>query len=144
MDNLDRDGACLCGSVGFKVRLKSTNAHVCHCGMCRKCGSGGPAITIDCDADVSFVNTQDFRWYKSSDWAQRGFCAKCGSSLFYKLEMEDSEYMNVSVSALHSDAGIVLKDHIYIDSKPTYYDFADDCPRLTEAELLAQFQGDPK
>lgn len=137
----NRAGRCLCGGVQFSLTLKEAKAHVCHCGMCRKWGAGGPVISVDCESDVKIANPDNLTWYQSSEWAQRGFCRQCGSSLFYKLVMDGSNYMNVCVSALDDASDITLKDHIYIDCKPDYYDFADTCPRLTEAEALAFFAG---
>ena len=26
------------------------------------------------------------RWYRSSDWAERGFCNECGSQMFYRMD----------------------------------------------------------
>lgn len=134
-----RSGSCLCGAVHFDLTLQNTKAHVCHCGMCRKWGAGGPVISVDCDTDVTIHGEENLRWYQSSEWAQRGFCRQCGSSLFYKLVMDGSNYMNVCVAALDNGNDITLKDHIFIDRKPPYYDFADNCPRLTEEEFLAKF-----
>lgn len=136
----NRTGRCLCGDVSFALTLTDGKAHVCHCGMCRKSGAGGPCISVDCK-DVVFRNEGKLRWYQSSEYAQRGFCHNCGSFLFFRM-MDGSGYMNVSAAVLDDDTGITIRDHIYIDSKPPYYDFADNCPRLTEAQTIAKFQGD--
>ncbi len=137
----NRTGTCMCGSVKFTLTLTENTAHVCHCGMCRKWGAGGPAISLDCE-NVQFQSDATLQWYQSSEWAERGFCNRCGSALFFRLNHETGDYMNVSASALDNQDGITLKDHIYIDMKPPYYDFADKCPRLTEKETLALFQGE--
>lgn len=132
-------GQCLCGSVKFTLQLLQSAVHVCHCGMCRKWGAGGPAITADC-TNVAFDVDEGLAWYDSSEWAQRGFCQRCGSSLFYRMKDESVTYMNVSVAVLERSDDIVIQDHIYVDHKPPYYDFADNCPRLTEKETLEKFE----
>ena len=40
--------------------------------------------------------------------------------------------------ALEEAGDIALHRHIYIDAKPDRYEFADDRPRITEAELMAE------
>ncbi len=141
MQGTEREGRCLCGAVQFKVTLKTDQAHVCHCHMCRSWGYGGPGISVDCEKNAAIAGAESLGWYDSSEHAQRGFCRQCGSSLFYRLKYED--YMNVSTACLASESDLRLKDHIFIDKKPPYYDFADQCPRLTEQEFLAQFE-EPK
>ena len=44
----------------------------------------------------------------------------------------------VSVDALEDATGFALERHIYSDAKPDRYDFADDRPRVTEAELMKE------
>lgn len=136
----NRTGRCLCGDVSFTLVLTDMKAHVCHCSMCRKSGAGGPCISVDCE-NAEIKGEESLRWYKSSDHAERGFCKNCGSFLFFRTT-DGSAYMNVSTAVLDDDTGITLRDHIYIDSKPEYYDFADHCPRLTEAQFLAKIQGE--
>lgn len=136
----NRSGKCLCGGVSFTLALADTKAHVCHCHMCRKSGSGGPTISVDCE-NVKINGEDNLSWYRSSKSAERGFCKKCGSSLFFRL-IDGSSYMNVSTGVLDDESGITIRDHIYVDCKPSYYDFADKCPRFTEAEFLAKIQGE--
>lgn len=108
--------------------------------MCRKTGAGGPCISVDCES-VTIRGEDSIQWYQSSDYAERAFCKKCGTSLFFRMTNGD-DYMNVCTAVLDDERGITLRDHIYIDSKPAYYDFADTCPRYTEAEFRAKIQGD--
>lgn len=129
----------MCGKVSFDLKLVDQKAHVCHCSMCRKSGAGGPCISVDCE-DTVIKGEESLHWYKSSDYAERGFCRNCGSFMFFRM-IDGSNYMNVSTAVLDDDSGISIRDHIYIDSKPPYYDFADNCPRLTEAQFLAKIQG---
>ncbi|MCB9990875.1 MAG: GFA family protein [Rhodospirillales bacterium] len=133
-----KTGHCLCGSVKFELMLNETHAHACHCSMCRRMSGGTPVLAIPCAPDsVKIDGEKSLSWYSSSEWAERGFCNQCGTGMFYRLK--DGSYFNVAVGALDDDSDITLAGHIFIDAKPDYYDFKDDCPRLTEAEFLAQF-----
>jgi hypothetical protein len=49
----------------------------------------------------------------------------------------------IAADALDKSDDLVLDRHIYVDAKPARYEFADDRPRLTEAEVLAELGIDP-
>jgi len=84
------------------------------------------------------------QWYASSEWAERGSCLGCGSALFYKMR-EDANPQSVSAGSLDKAPGLAISEHIFIEEKPAYYDFADSAPRITGAEVVARFQppGEP-
>lgn len=86
-----------------------------------------------------FIKSDTLSWYRGSKWAERGFCTACGSSLFYRLANDHNAMLIAAVDALDDASGLTLESHIYIDAKPDRYEFADDCPRLTEAETLKAF-----
>lgn len=80
-------------------------------------------------------------WHRSSDWAERGFCGQCGTSLFWRLAGEPADWV-VSLNALGDDHGLTIHEHIWADQKPGFYDFSDAMPRVTEAEFLARHHGE--
>lgn len=89
---------------------------------------------------VSFESDATLSWYRSSETGERGFCSACGSTLFWRRVGAGSA-MAVSAHALEPGHGLALNQHIWIDDKPDWYDFADDAPRLTAAEFLAEGDG---
>ena len=80
-------GGCLCGAVRFSAANVETAFEVCHCGMCRR-WAGSPLFAATAER-VTFENRDSLGVYDSSEWAARGFCSKCGSSLFYYLKPAD-------------------------------------------------------
>lgn len=131
-------GQCLCGAVEFEVDVPERTYSVCHCGMCRR-WSGGPLMSVHCpEPDTEWLNDEGLTWYQGTPWAQRGFCSKCGSSLFWRLAEQPEGMLIVSVDALEDGGEFALDRHIYSDAKPHRYDFADDRPRVTEAELMKE------
>lgn len=76
-------GTCLCGDVTYEASVKA-NAGACHCKMCRQ-WSAGPFMSVHVDGEITFSGEQNISIYCSSEWAERGFCKRCGSNLFYKL-----------------------------------------------------------
>ncbi|MCB9778561.1 MAG: GFA family protein [Alphaproteobacteria bacterium] len=137
MSELDRDGGCLCGSVRFTAHLRSPTFGACHCGMCRKF-AGGPFLAIG-TAGVDWHQDADLRTYDSSAWAERGFCGRCGSSLFYRIKGNGMTI--VAFGALDDPRGLTLAREVFIDERPDAYCFAGDLKGLTGAELMAKAGG---
>jgi len=131
-----RTGSCLCGSVRITAFNASNKVGACHCGMCRKWG-GGPIMEIDCGTDVSFEGEENITVYNSSSWAERGFCKKCGSHLFYRLK-ESKQYM-VPVGLFDDQEHLVFETQGFIDRKPSYYSFSNKTKDLTEAEIFEMY-----
>ena len=75
------------------------------------------------------MTAQDsLRWYAASDTAKRGFCATCGSFLFWKHKGEDK--ISVAMGSLDAPTKVQLARHIFIASKGDYYQIADGLPQL--------------
>ena len=131
-----RSGSCLCGSVRISANNASNKVGACHCGMCRKWG-GGPLMEIDCGTDVTFEGEDYITVYDSSKWAERGFCKKCGSHLFYRLK-ESHEHM-VPVGLFDEQEHFVFESQVFIDRKPSFYGFSNKTKNMTEAEIFEMY-----
>lgn len=135
-DNGKMSGGCLCGGVKFKVDDPITGFSACHCKTCRRWTSG-PLLASNCGENVHFEGEENIGRFKSSDWAERGFCKICGSNLFYFL-VPSGLYM-MSVGAFDVQDGLNMKSQVFIDEKPDCYDFANDTKCLTGEEVFALF-----
>ncbi len=123
-------GKCLCG--GIEVEASDQNdLGLCHCNMCRR-WTGGPMFAVHCGSEVSFTGDTPAR-YKSSDWAERGFCPKCGTHLFYYL-IPNNEY--VLPAGLFQDKDFSFSSEIFIDEKPGYYEFSNQTKKLTGQQVF--------
>lgn len=131
-----RTGQCLCGAVRFVADDVSPEFGVCHCRMCQR-WVGGPFFSTSAK-NVIFESEEFLARHQSSEWAERGFCASCGSALFYRLPHKD--HFEICVGALDDTHDLVLTEEIFIDRKPDGYALAGDHPRLTEAETMAKFK----
>ncbi len=129
-------GSCLCGSVHFFVKNPNKSIDACHCGMCRKWG-GGPFMTVDCGSNVTFEGEDNISIYDSSEWAERGFCKKCGSHLIYRLK-ESRQHM-IPAGLFDNQEGFVFDLQVFIDKKPPYYCFANKTKNMTEAEVFEKY-----
>ena len=129
-------GACLCKAVGVFTTKVNPHLGACHCNMCRKWG-GGAFLAVECGSDVSFSGEENISIYPSSEWAERGFCQKCGSHLFYKFKETNQYY--IPAGLFDNDEGLVFDNQVFIDEKPEYYTFANETKNLTGAEIAAMF-----
>ena len=87
---------------------------------------------------VDWAGEENIQTYQSSDWAERGFCRKCGSNLFWRLTAEGpmQGMMSLSAGSLESLDGLELTAEVYIDHKPAGHAFAGERTRMTEADVL--------
>ena len=125
-------GRCLCGAVKFTAKDVDPHFHICHCGMCRRYG-GAPTMSAHVGS-VAFEGDGDILRFRSSDFAERGSCKKCGGHLFYRVIEPDLYILNLG--AFDDQSPFSVGGEIYVDTKPTGYAFAGDHPRETEAEFL--------
>ena len=93
-------------------------------------------MEIECGTAVSFDNDEYVSVFDSSKWAERGFCSKCGTHLFYRLK-ESGQHM-VPVG-LFDDDDLVFGTQVFIDEKPAFYRFANKTAEMTGAEIFAKF-----
>lgn len=130
------DGQCLCGAVKFTLESPEDKVSACHCSSCVR-WSSGPLLAVHCHGPVHFDGEENITAYRSSDWAERGFCNKCGTNLFYRL-VEPGTYI-LSYGIFNGKKDFELENQIFIDEKPALYDFANKTPTMTGAEVFAAF-----
>ena len=119
-------GACLCGAVRFEVEGELPGPDACHCRMCRK-HSGHVFASTDVEKRRLKVSGEEsLSWYDSSQWARRGFCATCGSSLFW--EFKGKEKMGIAMGAFDTPTETKLHVHIFVADKGDYYEIGDGVP----------------
>ena len=128
-------GTCLCGAVSLSAP-DQLNISACHCSMCQRWG-GGPLLAVHCGGEVAITGAASVTVFQSSEWAERGFCAKCGTHLYYRLR-DANEYI-VPAGFFRDGTQFKFEEQIFIDHKPSYYDFANATARLTEAEVFAKY-----
>lgn len=120
-------GACLCAAVAFRLYGKKRGIIACHCAECRKVSGHYWAATSVAEDDLQFDCKDGLAWYRSSDAITRGFCNRCGSTLFYK-PLQEARIV-VSAGALEPGTGLSLIKHAFVAEKGDYYAIADDAPQ---------------
>jgi hypothetical protein len=128
-------GRCLCGAVSMRVAANDPKVTSCHCDMCRR-WSSGPFFELTCE-NVTFEGEDNITRFRSSEWAERGFCNKCGSNLFYHII--DDEAYQISIGLMDDQTDLRLSLQVYIDSKPAFYSLANKTETMTGAEVFAKY-----
>jgi hypothetical protein len=77
-------GGCLCGAIRYAMAGPPTSSNICYCTQCqRQTGAPVPAF-VSCRSEDLTITSGEPTSYRSSERASRQFCAKCGSTLFWR------------------------------------------------------------
>jgi len=122
-------GRCLCGAVRYEVRGALRDVVYCHCDECKRWNGSVGAYAATRVADL-VVSSGVVSWIASPDsdrGARRGFCAECGSSLFWDPADEDS--ISIAAGTLDRPTGLRSAGHWYTHQAGDYYELDDELPR---------------
>ncbi|MHA6324802.1 GFA family protein [Roseivivax sp. CAU 1753] len=129
-------GHCMCGAVTIAIVGGYVAAvGLCHCGMCQRwngvafgCFSASPeAVTI----------SGPVKRHASSDFAERAFCATCGSHLWMRNTQPEDDY-EFMPGLFPGAADFPLVSEVYVDQAPSYLPLSGDHKRATRAEYEAK------
>lgn len=126
-------GKCMCGAVVFEGLADKPDVSACHCGQCRAwSGHYWASVNVPFDTMKIKAGEAHVSWFRSSDYARRGFCAKCGSALFWHADKLDDHKRRIAIAAgaVASPTGLKLERHIFVADKGDYYDIADNALQL--------------
>jgi hypothetical protein len=135
---MDAPGGCLCGAVRFTARLPSRWVAHCHCTRCQR--SGGSAfqtwVGIADDACTLVDPEARLAWYVAPTGGERGFCAACGTSLFFRSPRWPGE-LHVTLPSFDGPVDRAPQAHVFWDTHVDWVvlDPTDGLPRRTAAEI---------
>jgi hypothetical protein len=95
-------------------------------------------MAVECGDSLTVSDVACVIRYQSSEWAQRGFCAKCGTHLFYFLE--PANQYHIPAGLLDIEVEYKLSHQIFIDEKPEYYSFSNETQNMTGTQVFAHFE----
>lgn len=124
-------GGCYCGRVRYRARHVSPEVTECHCSQCRKQSGHRYASTGAKTSDIEIDGADNLTWFRASPAAERGFCATCGSLLFWRRS--DGDHTCILAASVDEPSRLRLTKHAFVGSKGDYYEITDGLP---------QFQGD--
>ena len=126
-------GGCQCGAVRFALYAEPKPATICHCRMCQKAFGAffGPLAAIP---------SEDMAWtrgapaiFASSDKAERGFCANCGTPLTFAYV--GSGMIDLALGTFDEPSRIPLGDQLAVEfAIPSFFELATRPRRAPDPE----------
>ncbi len=137
-----KSGKCLCGAVCFESDQVPAKAGICHCEQCRRwTGVALMGVTVATDS-ITWTGAEHIGRIQSSEWAERAWCTKCGTNLFYRVTA-DNEWAGgseIPVGLFDDPNGFEVKSEIFIDQKPDGFAFAGEGRKeMTRADCVKLF-----
>ena len=88
-------------------------------------------------ADLRLLSHQELRWYAASREARRGFCGRCGSTLFW--EGVGRDYVSIAAGSLDDSSGLEIAWHIFVADKGGYYEIEPGAPQSRDGSFSVAF-----
>ncbi len=108
-------GGCQCGAIRFRFSETLQRASICHCRMCQK-AFGNYFAPLVATAEAGFEITRgEPTFWRSSNISRRGFCATCGTPLFFWDD--DAGAPEVALGALDDPARIQPAIQVGVSSR---------------------------
>jgi hypothetical protein len=133
-------GGCLCGRVRYRVAGPLRPIVACHCGQCRRTSGHHTAATACRRGDLAVEGEDALTWYESTPGVRRGFCGRCGSSLFW--DRDGSDTLSIFAGSLDQPSGLRMVMHIFTEDAGDYYQIADGLPGLPQGGHGVAMPGD--
>ena len=120
-------GSCLCGDLRFEADLPSKWAAHCHCTLCQR-AHGAPVVTwVGFAAENVHIDDPQSRlqWYESTPGAERGFCRRCGTTLFFRSQRWAGE-LHIVRSNFDGPVDREPQVHVHYDSRAAWLQIGED------------------
>jgi hypothetical protein len=132
-------GGCMCGAVRYEATEPPQEVGYCHCRMCQK-WTGNLFLPGAGFRSAAFRFTQgEPKFYRSSAWLERGFCANCGTPVCDRY-LKGSDTVYASIGSLDHPEDWPPSAHWGVESQVPWLTIDDDLPRMRteeDAEFLA-------
>lgn len=76
------------------------------------------------------ISAETLVWFRSSPAAERGFCGRCGSNLFWRRCGGDTT--SIMAGTLDPPTGLSIEKHLFVGQKSDYYVLDDDAPQFRD------------
>lgn len=123
-------GGCLCGGVRYRFTGPCRDVIICHCENCRRTHGHVSAYTALPSARFELLSDATLAWYHdASPDTWRGFCRRCGGSLFWDLR-DGAGRISVAAGSLDDSRGLKTVGHIFLAEAGKYYTVDDGLPQF--------------
>lgn len=134
-------GGCQCGAVQFEIDPPTRFCCHCHCRYCR--AAHGAAFVTWAGVPSEHFRLQDTEgalvWYGSSQQSQRGFCSRCGTTLFYRTELLPGE-IHVARALIDGPIDREPQAHIFSEQRVDWLMELHELPEVPgDSDALKKF-----
>ena len=131
---IELSGGCLCEAIRYRCTAQPCDVHYCHCRLCQKAfGNVFAVFGLLPRTALTFTRGRP-RHYRSTPYAERGFCQSCGTPLTFRYLRSD--WIAVSIGSL-TTRRLHNRMHWGIESQVSWLSMDDGLPRR-------QIEGDPE
>jgi len=139
-------GGCLCGAIRYRISGSVLDTNFCHCRMCQKFCGAPVSVGSTYHANAVHFTKGEPKYYRSSPFAERGFCPNCGSSLTYRAVLPAvspawADWILIYTGCLDNPVPNVPTWHLGVESQMPWLDIqharkrvrCQDSPDIVEA-----------
>jgi hypothetical protein len=131
-------GGCQCGAIRYRLEGAPIRANICHCRMCQKAGAA-PFMAFAAIPSERFHLTKGvIATFASSDIAERGFCAKCGTPLTYRAVKGAT--ISVTILSLDDPNAVAPDTQLGVESQVYWLAGALSLPAIKTEDWLKRKQ----
>jgi hypothetical protein len=120
-------GGCLCGAIRYACTERLCDVHYCHCRLCQKAFGNVFAVFGSLPRTALRFTCGTPRFYRSTPYAERGFCRDCGTPLTFAYLR--SEWIAVAIGSLDRPDAVRPEMHWGIESQVPWLTLHDGLPR---------------
>lgn len=124
------EGGCLCGELRYRIDGPVAWICHCHCTMCRR-AAGALAVTWATVRLADFKVVQgELASYRSSSFAERGSCPRCGGQISFRSDHEP-DTIDVSLGSFDAPDAYPADRHTYIGTRVRWLHLDEHLPGFT-------------
>lgn len=124
---MTRTGRCACGSVTYSTTAADLWAGHCHCESCRRASSAPVTSFFGVPRD-SVTWNGEIAVRASAAGVQRGFCAQCGTQLYYQFDGWPDE-THLYAATLDDPTQFHPTAHFHFAERVPWLTVTDDLPK---------------
>ena len=118
-------GGCQCGALHYRISAGPGKSVVCHCRMCQRATGNAFAPLLEVPSGRVTWTGQPAEW-ASSDIAWRGFCATCGTPLYYR----SGDSTEIMAGTLAPGFAFRPNESISVESRVDWLGHLPDLPEI--------------
>ncbi len=135
-------GSCRCGAVRFESSAEPHHVSYCHCGDCRKASGAPVAAFVGFNDEAVTFSGKDPKTFDNGP-VTRGFCATCGSPLFY-VDARLAGEIYFMLGAMDQPAYFKPTVHAYVREQLPFVHMPDGLPRELKSSVPRTHDGTEK